>query len=172
MTPQSDYRFLRGVNYYPFPTDEARLRRELAFGRRVHLNSIRVWLSFREWQRDPEGYVRRLVGSVRVAYDCGYTTMPILFNGNGENSASLPDEARPAMEDYVSAVVNALKDEPGLVMWDVMNEPLCCWWIDGCANPGEKSGRIERVWELLRHFIPLVRALDPVNAVTVGYTTA
>ena len=32
---------LRGVNYYPFPTDEARLRRELAFGRRVNLNALR-----------------------------------------------------------------------------------------------------------------------------------
>ena len=172
MKPQPDYRFVRGVNYYPFPSDEERLRRELSYGRRVNLNALRVWLSFHAWQRDPDAYIRALVDSVRIAYDCGYQTMPILFNGNGENSASLPDELRGAMEDYTAAIVNALKDEPGLLMWDVMNEPLCCGWIDGCSDPAEKSRRVERVWEFLRHFIPIVRANDPVNAVTVGFTTA
>ncbi|MBR4185420.1 MAG: cellulase family glycosylhydrolase [Clostridia bacterium] len=172
MKPMNDYRFVRGVNYYPFPTDEERLRRELSFGRRVNLNALRVWLDFHTWERRGADYVGRLVESVRVAYDCGYQTMPILFNGNGENSATIPRDRWPAMEAYVAEIVTALRDEPGLLAWDVMNEPLCCWWIDGCADAEEKARRKETVWEFLRHFIPCVREHDLKNAVTVGYTTA
>ena len=163
---------LRGVNYYPFPTDEARLRRELAFGRRVNLNALRVWLDFHTWERHGDDYLRRLRESVRTAFDCGYRTMPILFNGNGENSAAIPAEKRPAMERYVRETVAALKDEPGLLLWDAMNEPLCCWWIDGCADPDEKERRKEQVWAFLRRMIPVIRECDPDHAVTVGYTTA
>ena len=163
---------LRGVNYYPFPGNEERIRKELSYGRRVDLNALRVWLSFHAWERDPESYALKVRDSVRVAYDCGYRTMPILFNGNGENSASLPEEKRPAMEQYVRDIVRALKDEPGLLMWDVMNEPLCCWWIDGCADPDEKAARCGTVWTFLREMIPVVRACDPEGPVTVGYTTA
>ena len=172
MTNRTECASLRGVNYYPFPSDEARLRRELFYGRRVNLNALRVWLDFHAWERDGNAYLARLKESVRIAFDCGYRTMPIFFNGNGENSASLPDDRRGAMEDYVRDTVNALKDEPGLLMWDAMNEPLCCWWIDGCADPGEKAARSGRVWELLRQTIPVIRECDPAHSVTVGYTTA
>ena len=171
MKPLNDYRFLRGVNY-GFPADEEQLRRELSYGRRVNLNALRVWLSFHAWEREGENYVNRLVHSVRIAYECGYQTMPILFNGNGENSATLPRDRWPAMERYVAEIVTALRGEPGLLMWDVMNEPLCCWWINGCEDAEEKTRRCETVWEFLRHFIPCVRAHDMTNAVTVGYTTA
>ena len=163
---------IRGVNYYPFPTDEERLRRELGYGRRVNLNALRVWLSADAWKREGEAYTQRLVESVRIAYDCGYRVMPILFNGNGENSASAWEEKRGDYEAYAADIVTALKDEPGLLFWDIMNEPLCCWWIDGCADVEEKTRRKEKVWEFLRHFIGFVRGLDQENPITVGYTTA
>jgi len=162
---------IRGVNY-GLLTEEAQMRKELSYGRRVNLNAIRTWLSFHAWERDGEAYLGRLKESVRIAYDCGYRVMPILFNGNGENSASLPDERRPAMERYVRDTVNALRDEPGLLMWDAMNEPLCCHWIGGCGDPDEKKARTERVWEMLRRMIPVIRECDPEHSVTVGYTTA
>ena len=164
-------RNLRGANY-SLPGDEERLRRELSYGRRVNLNSIRVWLSFRAWEKRGKDYLERLKKSIRIAFDCGYRTMPILFNGNGENSASLPDELRPAMKQYIRETADALKDEPGLLMWDVMNEPLCNPWISSCADPDEKKNRTERVWAFLREMIPLVRACDPDHDITVGYTTA
>ena len=172
MTGREECGAIRGVNYSPFLTDEAQIRKELSYGRRVGLNAIRGWLSFHAWERDGAAYLARVKKSVQIAYDCGYRTMPILFNGNGENSASLPDERRPAMEQYVQETVAALRDEPGLLMWDAMNEPLCCWWINGCEDPGEKGRRTERVWAFLRSVIPLIRSLDPGHSVTVGYTTA
>ena len=165
-----DYRGLRGANY-GFPGDDAQMRRELSYGRRVGLNALRVWLSYGRWKHDGEAYIAGLVRAVRTAFACGYRVMPILFNGNGENSASLPDGERPDMERYVSAVVGALKDEPGLLLWDIMNEPLCCWWIGG-AQGGEKEARIARVWDFVRHFTAFVRSLDGENPITVGYTSA
>ena len=125
MLNKEECALIRGVNY-GLLTEEAQMRKELSYGRRVNLNAIRTWLSFHAWERDGEAYLTRLRDAVRVAYDCGYRVMPILFNGNGENSASLPDEKRPAMEQYVRETVAALRDEPGLLIWDAMNEPLCC----------------------------------------------
>ena len=148
------------------------MRRELSYGQRVGLNAIRVWLSFRTWERRGEDYLSDLISAVRIAYDCGYKMMPILFNGNGENSASLPDDLRPAMKRYVEETVDALKGEPGLLMWDAMNEPLCSGWIDGCRDPEEKKARTERVWAFLRDMIPVIREHDRDHSVTVGYTTA
>jgi hypothetical protein len=37
----------------------------------------------------------------------------------------LKPESWPQLEAYVKAVVGALKDERGLLMWDIMNEPSC-----------------------------------------------
>ncbi len=172
MLKPDECRRIRGVNYAPCPSDEARMRRELSYGRRVGLNAIRVWLSFRAWERLGEDYLNELKKAVRIAYDCGYRMMPILFNGNGENSASLPDDLRPAMMRYVRETADALKDEPGLLMWDAMNEPLCSGWIDGCHDPDEKKARVERVWAFLREVIPTIRECDGEHSVTVGYTTA
>ena len=163
---------IRGVNYYPFPTDEERLRRDLSYGRRVNLNALRVWLDFGTWEREGSVYISRLKESIRIAYECGYSTMPILFNGNGRNSASFPDEKRPSMRQYVKETASALKDEPGLLMWDAMNEPHCCGWIDGCTDQDEKEARKKRVWDFLSSMIPVLRECDKDHAVTVGYTTA
>ena len=171
MLTREEGRGLRGVNY-GFPQEEERLRRELSYGRRVGLNALRTWLSFHAWEKEGKAYLDRLKKAIAIAYESGYRTMPILFNGNGENSASLPDDARPAMRKYVEETVAALRDEPGLLLWDAMNEPLCSRWISHCEDEGEKEARIARVWAFLREMVPLIKSLDPAHSVTVGYTTA
>jgi hypothetical protein len=50
--------------------------------------------------------------------------MPILFNGNNLNPETLTKEFRENTGDkYVKAIIDAVKDEEGLLMWDIMNEP-------------------------------------------------
>jgi hypothetical protein len=49
----------------------------------------------------------------------------------GLNPQTLPPESWPRQEAYVKAVVQALKDEPGLLMWDLMNEPSYNDWQKG-----------------------------------------
>ena len=171
MKLMNDYSWVRGVNYGQ-PRGE-QLRRELGYGKRVGLNAVRTWLNRWEWEKDPDGYIARLVEYVRGCFECGYQVMPILFNGNGLNPDLFSEETRPSCEAFASAVVAALKDEPGLLMWDVMNEPACNPWIDFCSDPEEKERRRQMTWEFVRRSCDYVRAVDTShNAITVGYTTS
>ncbi|MFL6417510.1 MAG: hypothetical protein ACJ74Y_17790, partial [Bryobacteraceae bacterium] len=70
---------------------------------------------------------------------------------------------------YVKAIVDAIKDEPGLLMWDVMNEPFTNAYY-GNASDQEKLPRREEITSFVRYDLFEVKKLDAVNAVTVGYT--
>ena len=170
--PLDDYSFIRGVCYPGgWRKDEATIRKELGYAQRLQLNSTRIWLSPRWYQRDSEGFISGLRNYVRIAHSLGISTMPILFNGNSMNPQTLPPESWPEQEAYVKAVVEALKDEPGLLMWDIMNEPS---WNDyyNQASKEEKTEYEAQIKEYLAHFTKYVRSLDPVNAITIGHTFA
>ena len=132
----TDYSHIRGFCHY-VDTDDVRLRRELGYAKKLDLNSTRVWLSFEKYEEDPKGYVEGLIRFVRTCWEMGVSVMPILFNGNMLKEFTLEKEFYPRGEVYAAAVVEALKDEPGLIMWDVMNEPSCNDFI-------HKSPREER----------------------------
>ncbi len=169
--PLSDYSFIRGVCHGGGQGDEATIRKELGYAQRLQLNSTRIWLNQGAYQRDAEGYLNRLRSYVRTAHSLGISVMPILFNGNGLNPQTLPPEAWPRQEAYVKAVVEALKDEPGLLMWDLMNEPS---WNDyhNQASEAEKPKREAEIQAFLAHFNQYVKSIDPTNATTIGHTFA
>src|SRR5689334_4579033 len=79
--PLTDYRFIRGVNY-GMNVDEATLERDLGYAKRINLNSTRIWLSYAGYERDPPGYIDRLRNYIRTSHRLGFSTMPILWNGN------------------------------------------------------------------------------------------
>ena len=167
----NDYSWVRGVNYNPKPADQ--VRRELGYGKRVNLNQVRFWCSPYAYQKDKVGYIEKIREFIRVCHECGYGTMPILFNGNGLNPAMLEPEFRQEIGDeYAAAMVNAFKDEPGLFIWDIMNEPCCNPWIDACQDEEEKMARKLKTREFVKYYCKFVKKLDPVNAITVGYTVA
>lgn len=122
MKPLQDYSFVKGVNHF-FERDEVALRRHLGYGRRLGVNSVRIWLSYKDYAQEGEGYVEALRQYIRVCHSEGVSVMPILFNGNGIDPAILEEPFLPEGEAYVRAIVEGVKDEPGLIMWDVMNEP-------------------------------------------------
>ena len=117
--PLKDYSFVRGV-CYGMEGDQVTIERELGYAKRLQLNSTRIWLNYDSYQRDPDLFLGKLLNYVRTAYKMGISTMPILFNGNMMNPAILDKEFRVQGEAYVEAVVNTLKDEPGLFIWDIM----------------------------------------------------
>jgi hypothetical protein len=53
--PLKDYSFIRGVNYGMYG-DQAVVERDLGYARRVNLNSTRIWLSYQEYEKDPQGW--------------------------------------------------------------------------------------------------------------------
>ncbi len=167
--PLKDYSFIRGVCHGMGQGDEATVRRELGYAQKLQLNSTRIWLNRGAYQRDPEGYVGRLRSYVRIAHSLGISVMPILFNGNSHNPQTLPPQSWPEQEAYVKAIVQALKEEPGLLMWDLMNEPS---WNDyhNQATAEEKPKRVEEIKAFLAHFNQYVKSIDPVNATTIGHT--
>lgn len=166
--PEIDCSKIRGVCYGIRPEEDA--RRELAYGTRVGLNAVRFWLNRGAYAKSGGEYVKKVVDFVRVCDSCGYKSMPILFNGNGLNPKSVQPESYEAADRFTTAVVNALKDEPGLLMFDMMNEPLCNEWISGTTGE-ERKERSQATWKFLRRQIELAERLAPQCLFTVGYTT-
>jgi hypothetical protein len=165
--PLKDYSFVRGVNY-GMNGDQATLERDLGYARRLNLNSTRIWLSYKAYEQDRQGYVAKLRNYIRTAHRLGFTTMPILFNGNSLDPAMLKPEFQAEGDAYVQAIVNAVKDEPGLLMWDIMNEPL---WNDyyNKATGAEKQQHETEITAFVRYYLAYTKKIDPVNALTVGY---
>ncbi len=157
--PRLDTSKIRGACYQPGPED--RVRRELAYGKRVGLNTIRFWISWKTYGKKGDAYIREIVDFVRTCHSCGYKAMPVVFNGNEIQLADVQPEAYPAADRYMEAVVKALRNEPGLLMFDMMNEPLC--------NPYAKQADL--IWEFLHHQLEKARDLAPNCLFTVGYTT-
>lgn len=167
MKPLQDYSFLKGVNH-GLERDEAALRRHLGYGKRLGINSVRIWLSYKEFAKEGAGYVDALRQYIRVCDSEGVTVMPILFNGNGIDPAILEEAFLPEGETFAKAIVEGVKDEPGLIMWDIMNEPPCNPLILEAPSQEVKDGWYAKIWKFVRHFCKFVKGLDPVNAITVG----
>ena len=171
MKTLTDYSWVRGVNHHM--CDGERLKRELGYGKRVNLNTTRIWLSRPMFERDGEKYLNQVLQYVRGCYEYGYQVMPILFNGNGLDPATLTEDYYERNDAYALAIVNTLKDEPGLLMWDIMNEPACNRWTYASdVTPEEKASRYDLLWSFVRRYCAFVKNADSVNAITVGHTTA
>lgn len=168
--PEIDCSKIRGV-CYGIVNDPEQVRRELGYGSRVQLNAVRFWLSRNAYENQGEKYIQQIVNFVRICDECGYKSMPILFNGNMLNPKTIEPVDYEASDAYAVAVVNALKNEPGLLMFDVMNEPLCSPYI-GQSPKEERAEREEKIWTFLRREIEVVQKNAPDALTTVGYTTA
>ena len=166
----NDYSWVRGT-HYRINGDAEKTARELGYGRRVGLNAVRFWTpGIGTWKKNPAKTVAGIKAFVRLAWENGYYSMPILFNGNGLNPKMLDGKSRPECEAFAKSIVNALKDEPGLLMWDVMNEPTYNGWIGGATDPNEKQRRKDKTFEFIRRACALVKELDPGSHVTLGCT--
>lgn len=167
MKPLSSYAWIKGVNY-GMRRDEAIVLRDLGYAKRIGINSVRIWLSYQAYEKEGEAYIQQLKRFVQLCHGQGVNVMPILFNGNGLDPAILEQDFAPRGERFAAAVVAALKDEPGLLMYDIMNEPPCNDWIIKAPNAEEKQARYQKIWAFVRHYCAYVKRLDPVNAITVG----
>ena len=167
MKPLKDYSFIKGVNY-GMPKDDAITLRDLGYAKRLGINSVRIWLSYQAYEDKGDAYIRRLQDYVRTCHRVGVSVMPILFNGNGLDPAILEEDFLPRGEAFCRAVVDALRDEPGLIMYDIMNEPPCNDLILKAETEEIKQGWYAKIWRFVRHFCQYVKRLDPVNAITVG----
>ena len=168
--PVNDYSFIRGVCYPSgWMGDQATIERDLGYAQKLQLNSTRIWLGYRFYKQDPEKFIKKLRNYVRTANKMGISTMPILWNGNMIDPAIFSDDFREEGKNYVKAVVNSLKDEEGLLMWDIMNEPSCNDYFRN-ATGEEKTKHENEIWNFVRFYCKYVKEIDTKNAITVGVT--
>ena len=167
MKPLTDYSFIKGVNY-GMKADPAIVRRDLSYAKRLGLNSVRIWLNHRRFEELGTAYIDQLVTFVRTCHGEGVSVVPILFNGNGLDPAVLEEDFLPRADRFTAAVVDALRDEPGLLMYDAMNEPPCNDLIIKAPDEATKEAVYAKIWRFVRHVCTRIKALDPVNCLTVG----
>jgi hypothetical protein len=170
MKPLKDYSFVRGVCHNP-PRDKNwdRLETELGYCKRLNINSTRFWMDQEEYEKDPEGYIAYIGKFMRTCWEYGVSSMPIFWNGNFITDFKEPtEEGYAKAAEYAKAVIDAFKNEDFIIMWDVINEPMCNDYLRKCTDE-EYEERYAKLRRYVRRLCEIVRSLDPVNCITVGH---
>lgn len=170
MKPLADYSFVRGVCHGPGPNfSQEKLEKELSYCKRLQLNSTRFWLSQEEYEKDPKGYIDLIGNFMRTCWKYGVSSMPILWNGNFITDFKEPTEEEYAKAyDYAKAIIDAFRDKEFILMWDVINEPMCNDYLHKCSKE-EYQDRYDTIKKYIRRLCGIVKDIDPVNCMTVGH---
>ena len=205
-----DYSKLRGFNYTPSNIpfggdrwesyDHEVADREMAYAERLRLNSARVFLSYASYYKNPALFLANVQDFVRTAWSHGVSTNPIIFTGfrflpedfsrkhvAGERlqplSQTIQDKASWVLgEKYFDDLLATIGEEPGLLFWDISNEPgysddFVTWYDDEPeylqtfrTRPDMTvlRDRQEKTWEIVRHFCKYVKTKDPRHDIGVG----
>lgn len=210
MKKQVDYSKLRGFNYTQSNAwndedfwdnyDHDIVDREMGYAARLNLNSTRIFLTYPTYKRDPKKFLSDVKDFVQTAWKHGISTNPIIYHGfrflpedlepqppSTERlsplSATVQDKSSWRLgEKYFDDLLEAIGDEPGLLFWDISNEPgyhdNWVTWYEGepeflqefREKPDMELLRKNQdaVWEMVRHFCKYVKEKDPVHDIGVG----
>lgn len=183
---------IRGANYVPsyarndvgiwMDFDPEVVDRELGFAERLRLDSVRIFLQYLVYEREPEAFLDRFETFLRLCGKHGIRAMPVLFDSCFGKFPSLetyrtddwvanPGQDRigpehwPALDRYVRDVVGGHRDDRRIVAWDVMNEPMVTSWA-------RREEEREKIWRFLDHALDAVHARKPVQPATVGFSAS
>lgn len=194
MRKPNEYSWLKGFNYVPSYAQNAvefwqnydggQIERELEYARRLGLNCARVFLSYVVYRADPEAFAKHVRRFVECAWQKGIRTMPVVWDScfsedeptltNTENKwfpnpgpMYLLEQYWPEQQEYCDRLIQTLAGHPGLLLWDIHNEPLCTSYVS--AYEGEEKARhTEEIWRFVRHYCEYFFHRDPGTPVTVG----
>ena len=146
---KSDYARVRGFNYQPSygshgletwgdAFDIAVFKRELLLGRTYFpgMNTVRLWLSYDAFIRQPEKMPERFHRVIDLADELGVRFIPMLFNGwhscpdfGGISVEMLgywgaPDRFNDAFGPYIDAILKPHAEDGRILLWDLCNEPF------------------------------------------------
>jgi hypothetical protein len=164
--------------------------RELGFAESIGMNTMRVFLQDQLWEKDPEGFTKRLDEFLAIASRHHIRPMLVLFDSCWDPDArlgpqhpptpgvhnsgwvqspgrrGLSDPAyEPRLQAYVEGVVGAFAKDDRVLAWDVWNEP---------DNPVknyaavEDPNKVEDVDRLLPLAFEWARAAHPSQPLTSG----
>lgn len=165
--------------------DEATIERELSYASRMGLNCVRTFLNYTVYENNREKFLKSVLHMVRTADSLGMKVMPAVFDScfseiepkidlqlnewiPNPGVMNLKEDFWPKGEAYCRDLIDLLKNENGLLMWDVMNEPLCTAYVWGHGPEGNAKNKAE-IFAFLKHFCDFIRENDDVNPITVGH---
>ena len=167
-TGPKDPSLIRGFNYTPANVaaprhhidtwvkyDSSVIEFDMDLARNLNLNQVRVFIPYTVYTEDSVALPAKLRHFVRECHKRNIGVMPVLQGGPW-----LRDTTQRALgRNWARFLVNAISDEPGLAMWDVMNEP------DWPRTPRE---RVLRNFENCKFMAEAFHELDPNTPVTIG----
>lgn len=124
-----DFSAIRGANYcaagghhveHWLNYDPKETARDLDYARQVQLNQVRVFLSYSAYLKDKDRFRKNLVDLARACQARGIGLMPVV-----SYKAEMPHESAPwpISRAWVQELINTLRQEPALTIWDAFNEP-------------------------------------------------
>lgn len=206
-----DYTRIRGFNYtqpdawndrdFWSHYNHETVERDMGYAERLRLNSARIFLPYPVYKSDPERFLANVKDFVQTAWRHGISTNPIVyfcaffFPMEEEFQPSAGETLRPLSktirtpeswaegERYFDRLYAAIGGEPGLLFWDISNEPgytdnFVTWYDEEPkyvqdfrpAKPDirELRRKQESTWEFIRHFCRYVRQRDPDHDIGIG----
>ena len=167
-TGPKDPSLIRGFNYTPANVksprhhddcwvqyDSSTIKFDLDLAKNLNLNQVRIFVPYSVYTEDKDALPAKLRHFVRECYKRGIGVMPVVGSGKWLSDTTLRVHGR----EWAKFLINAISDEPGLVMWDVMNEP------DWPTSPREM---VLRKLENAKFMAKTFHDLDPNTPVTIG----
>jgi hypothetical protein len=163
-----DPSLIRGFNYTPANVapprhhtdcwvhyDSATTEFDLNLAKSLNLNQVRVFVPYAVYTEDKAALPVKLKHFIRECYKRGIGVMPVVGSGPWLRDTTQRTQGR----EWIKFLVEAISDEPGIVMWDAMNEP------DWPTSPKDMVlGKFENAKFMARTF----HELDPNTPVTIG----
>ncbi|MDR0732291.1 MAG: cellulase family glycosylhydrolase [Treponema sp.] len=190
---EDNYKWLKGFNYVPSNSrndiefwrdyDPAVIEREMGYASRLGLNCARPFLAYVVYKTGPEKFIKNVTHFVQTAFKNGIRTMPVVWDScfsekeplitadsnewfANPGTMYLGRQFREEQYRYCDALMEALRDEPGLLMWDVHNEPWVTSYYFNYQNE-EKERHFNEILEFVKDFTAYFRQHDS-HPVTVG----
>lgn len=131
-TGSNDPSLIRGFNYTPANVaaprhhidtwvnyDSATIKFDLDLAKRLNLNQVRIFVPYTVYTEDKEALPSKLRHFIRECHKRNIGVMPVVGSGPWLRDTTLRSQAK----EWVKFLVEAVSNEPGLAMWDAMNEP-------------------------------------------------
>jgi hypothetical protein len=173
---------LKGTNYYPKSHmwaemwnqwDWYQIQQEVDMMHELGLNAVRILVPYSNGGWDgpypPESRLQMLEDIVNLMGEHGIRSVVTLFDW--ETSFPAVNTSKESEHlTYLSIIVNRLKDNPHVLMWDVKNEPdhpaNFGWCTTGSwdCSPYDRN----RIVSWLHRMCDAVRSMDPNHPATAG----
>lgn len=171
-----DLSFIRGFNYAPASAlgytgqephyrsmwlnyDPAETDFNLDLAKRLNLNQTRVMMSYVAWSTDKTAFAKNVVHFVE---SCHRRDIGVMISVTYNEEPGWGNGSRADAKQYAADLVRVLKDEPGVIMWDVANEPD----LKEERRPARSGAPTE--YDAARYMAELFHELDHATPVTIG----